>query len=135
MATQDNDNIISFGTTTAAVNRPARWALFSAATGGTRYSANADLGALVDGDGNAITDATIASGTIVRIPADEIDLSETMGDLNEAGRARVLQLIVTDGWYVRLFDSSNSELTGSDGLTGQELTDTPLSTHKPLTSV
>ena len=123
MATQDNSGTINFGSVSAEVNRPAQYALFSAASGGTRYSANADLDAIVDGSGSAITANTIANGTTVEVPIADADLSETLGDLNETGRARMLQLMVEDGWHIALFDAGDIELTGAAGLTRQEVQD------------
>ena len=123
MATQDNTNRINFGSVSAEVNRPAKFALFSAASGGTRYSANADLDAIVDGSGSAITANTIANGTTVEVPAADFDMSETLGDLNENGRARMLQLMVEDGWHIAAFDTGDTELTGANGLTRQQITD------------
>ena len=127
MATQDNDASIGFGSTNATINRPAKWALFSASTGGSRYSANADLNAIVDGDGNTITDATIANGTTVEIPTADLDLSETQGELNETGKARMLQLMTVDGWYIALFDTGDVELTGSSGIVRQQIQDSNFS--------
>ena len=121
MATQDNDAAIIFGTTTAEIARPQKYRIYTALAAGTAKSEWEDLGSFVDDDGNPITTATIASGTVVDIDAGNFDLNLTTGDLNESGRGDVIESIVGYGWYVALGDGSDNELTGASGLTRQAI--------------
>ena len=73
MATQDNDASIAFGNTTAQIALPAKWGIYSASTGGTLYLRKV-MADFVDGDGNTITGANLASGNAVDIPVGDLDL-------------------------------------------------------------
>ena len=121
MATQDNDGVISFGTTTAQINRPAKWALTSSASGGTIKLTRKNLSDIVDEDGTTISAATIPLGTVVSIAAGDLDLSLTGGDLAESGRVDVLEQAIAEGWYVHLYDTGDNQLTGSNGLASVQL--------------
>ena len=122
MATQDNVGVITFGSTTAAINTPTKWGLYSASSGGTLKKTIENVIAIIDGDGNAITDTTIANGTTVSVPVGDSDFSLTGGDLAESGRVDVLEAALAEGWYIALIDTNDAELTGSNGLTRQQIT-------------
>ena len=122
MATQDNNTVLSFGTLSAAINRPTQWALMSSLTGGTQKLARQNLSALVDAAGDAITDATLALGTVVTVPTGDLDLMLTGGDLAESGRVDVLEEGIAEQWYVAMFDSSNNDVTSGSGLSRPRIT-------------
>ena len=122
MATQDNDGVITFGSTTAVINTPAKWGLYSTVTGGTLKKTIENITTIIDGDGNAITGNTIANGTTVSVPVGDSDFSLTGGDLAESGRVDVLEAALAEGWYIALIDTNDVELTGSNGLTRQQIT-------------
>ena len=122
MATQDNNAVLSFGTLSAVINRPTQWALMDSPSGATQKLARQNLSALVDANGNTITDSTLATGTVVTIPTGDLDLSLTGGDLAESGRVDVLEEAVNEQWFVAMFDSSNNEVTSGDGLSRPRIT-------------
>ena len=123
MATQDNDNVITFGSTSL----PRLTHQLNGDSTVLRVVALSRkplriLTAIVDGDGNTISDATIANGTTVSVPVGDSDFSLTGGDFAESGREDVLEAALAEGWYFALLDTNDAELTGSNGLTRQQIT-------------